>query len=779
MRNKSHKKITFMLAACFFIFTACGETKGIGSAAENQTEITETAYMVHDIELNTDIQNLSGNIVSNNGLFYSCYNNNSIIAFDELGNIKSTIPVSEYSDGNEYGGINENIFADTGGNITCMTGKYNYITGAAENYDKIVRYDASGKKLSSIDLKQIITREEADAGMRIVGFIVDDKGNIYLNLQKCVRALDSAGNVLFTTEEINGDINSFIMTNLNIPAINICNSGENNVNKLVEIDLNAKDYGKEYILPSNITGIYSGIGDYVCCIGTSTGISGIRADTLEREEIINFLNIGVDNSQIYCLTICGNGSFIIKGLDSSKYVNPIKISLITPESRSEKEEKKILTLGCFSLDQNLRSQIADFNKNNIEYSVNVNCYSDTNDITDWNAALTNFNLEIISGNVPDILLITMPYDSYTSKGLFADLYEIMEADGELTKESFLPNILNALETDGKLYSICADFTVQTCAVKKELMNGKSSMTMEEANEYLSELEEGALLFDEPLTSEAFVSCAVRYNDFVDYRTASCSFDTPKFKRILEYAKEFPSEIDYEKLKSENPGYQKEMQTYCSTGMALLSIENFRDYNDYSIMKKVYFNDETALIGFPEIEEGSGANGTLALGTRYAVSDRSEYKEGAWQFIKGVIKGTVTEQDIPNYSDMEPKSEYKGMKMYLNRSGKLPVLTDYLYKLAAQATKPNYYINPDGELAEEENAFYINGAKIGLDPLSNEEADEFTEYIGSVSHSDVIDINITDIINEETSFYFSGVKSADETASVIQSRVSLYLKEQYT
>ncbi len=778
MKNKMHKIIALTLAVCFlFIFAGCSTANNNDSAAENQKNNKNINYKAYDIDINAEIQNLSGNIASNNGLFYSGYKNNSVIIFDELGNIRSTVPVAENSNENEQNGIYTNIFTDSNGNITCMTGKFNYISDEAESYDKIVRFDTSGNKLSSIDLSKVITRSEIDKGLNVIGFVTDDSGNIYLNLQKCVKVLDSSGNVLFTTKVLNSEIKSFIMTNSNIPAINIFN---NNENKLIEIDINAKNYGKEYTLPSDITEIYQGTGDYICCTGTSTGIAGIKADTLKKEEILNFLNIGVDNSQIDCLTICGDGSFIIKGIDSSKYVNPIKVTRIVPVT--ETNEKKILTLGCFTLDWELRSQIVDFNKKNNEYSVYVNCYSDTNDMTDLSVALENFNMEIISGNVPDILMITSPYDSYydsyTSKGLFTDRYEVMKADSELTKERFLPNIINALETDGKLYSICADFTVYTCAVKKDIMNGKNSMTMEEAKKYLSKLEKDAVLFDEPFTSEAFVNCAVRFGNFVDYGTASCCFDDPKFKRVLEYAKEFPSEIDYEKLRSENPEYRKQMQMYCSNGMALLSRKNLGSYNEYNITKDVYFKDDITFIGFPGIDEEIHDNGKLVLGTRYAISDRSEYKEGAWQFIKSVIKGTVTEHNIPNYSDTESKSETEEIKMFLNKSGKFPVLSDNLNKLAAQASMPNYYIDTEGKLAIGENSIYINGAKIVLEPLSNAETEEFTAYIKSVSQVGITDINIENIINEETSFYFGGAKSADETASVIQSRVSLYLNEQY-
>ncbi len=53
-----------------------------------------------------------------------------------------------------------------------------------------------------------------------------------------------------------------------------------------------------------------------------------------------------------------------------------------------------------------------------------------------------------------------------------------------------------------------------------------------------------------------------------------------------------------------------------------------------------------------------------------------------------------------------------------------------------------------------------------------------DYLKSITKINKYDENISNIIKEESDLYFSGSKSADETASVIQSRVSIYLNEQY-
>ena len=40
----------------------------------------------------------------------------------------------------------------------------------------------------------------------------------------------------------------------------------------------------------------------------------------------------------------------------------------------------------------------------------------------------------------------------------------------------------------------------------------------------------------------------------------------------------------------------------------------------------------------------------------------------------------------------------------------------------------------------------------------------------------VDSKITEIINEESSAFFAGQKSAEETADIIQSRIKVYINE---
>ena len=62
-------------------------------------------------------------------------------------------------------------------------------------------------------------------------------------------------------------------------------------------------------------------------------------------------------------------------------------------------------------------------------------------------------------------------------------------------------------------------------------------------------------------------------------------------------------------------------------------------------------------------------------------------------------------------------------------------------------------------------------------LSKAEADDITSIINATTNVFQNDENITKIVSDGAAAYFTGAKSADEVAKLIQSQVSIYINEQ--
>ena len=62
-------------------------------------------------------------------------------------------------------------------------------------------------------------------------------------------------------------------------------------------------------------------------------------------------------------------------------------------------------------------------------------------------------------------------------------------------------------------------------------------------------------------------------------------------------------------------------------------------------------------------------------------------------------------------------------------------------------------------------------------MSRDEADALRSLIDSIGRTAAYDKSIMNIVNEEVQSFVNGIKTPEQTAAIIQDRVSLYVNEQ--
>ena len=164
-----------------------------------------------------------------------------------------------------------------------------------------------------------------------------------------------------------------------------------------------------------------------------------------------------------------------------------------------------------------------------------------------------------------------------------------------------------------------------------------------------------------------------------------------------------------------------------------------DYNPQ--LFRNLFEDEVNFIGYP-VASGSGS--VVSFGNElYAVSSSSDYKDAAWQFIRQYI----TEE-------------------YQNTVYSFPINKEvFENRIAEEMVKDTSNIGVS-----------YNNFSIELEPLSETDAECIRKLVYGATRSASYDNEVMNIILEEAKKYYSGEKSADETAHIIQSRVSVYVEE---
>ena len=109
---------------------------------------------------------------------------------------------------------------------------------------------------------------------------------------------------------------------------------------------------------------------------------------------------------------------------------------------------------------------------------------------------------------------------------------------------------------------------------------------------------------------------------------------------------------------------------------------------------------------------------------------------------------------------------------------IPALKTAFGKKLDDAMKKPYYTDQDGKKVEYEDTYYLGEKEMKIPPLTQAQRDYLEEYIlGIKAGSYYYDEEVYNIINEEVQTFFKGEKTAQETASVIQNRVSILVSEQ--
>ena len=192
-------------------------------------------------------------------------------------------------------------------------------------------------------------------------------------------------------------------------------------------------------------------GKYSYYYNDNTAFYGVKSDK-SREKLIDFANSGL--SDVRSIAPLADDEFVCT-IDGKLY-------RLSERDNAELADVKEITLAVALNIDSIQPMIADFNSGSNLYRVNVKNYSDGHEhtIEGFESAAHVLEMDIISGNAPDMVwLDTNETEKLASKGAFTDLYELMDSDTRFTRDAFLPNYLEAAETDGHLYSITPTFMI--------------------------------------------------------------------------------------------------------------------------------------------------------------------------------------------------------------------------------------------------------------------------------------------------------------------------------
>lgn len=777
--DRKKKLFAFLLAvlipACF-----AGCSKKEKDPAERAMASKEYVYKAEELMIGDENRNMSQLYRVGEDLYVSGYSwgddgSDSAIVFFKLG-AQGEVAEEYRIPTEEYVSIND-LYMDENADIYCIKNDYHPVTpqgseeGSQDRAETEAEYEEeeveylddyylskmtlSGEEVFSVKLNDVPEFRKAgeDNGYFYVRDMICVPGKgLFVNSNNNLFMFDFDGNYVKTIQGKNEESlldggEFYVLEDGRCASVLYNDTGM----YLATVDLETASIKEKYDLPgrSYDYSFYPGHG-YDFFLTNEYGVYGYNMGDADKTQLMGFIDSDLDINRIYQIKGIDDKSFI--GMyDDPETGYPIlaKFTKVPPE---EVRERQAITLAMPDSDWNVRRAVIKFNKENEQYKITILDYSSLYGTDeDYDAGANKLNMDIVSGKVPDIVVLDdrMHVDSYINKGLFEDLKPFIEKDEDINLEDLMPNVIDALSTDGKLFILAPSYAIQTVVAKASDVGEERGWTVKEAQELMTSKPEGTQLFESFTRDMALEYCMVMSgNQFIDWEKGKCSFDSDAFVEMLMFISSFPEEIDDSIYNEE---YWSQYESMWREGKVIASPTWFGDFGGFNRMEKGSYGEKITMIGFPS---ANGDGSVIRLDMQLAMSAKSTCKDGVWEFLRSFLSDEYQKENIYNF----------------------PISVKRLNELAKEAMEKPYYMDEDGKKEEYDDIMYINGQELIIPPMTQEEVDRFLEQLYSFNHVYKMDATLLNIISEETAPYFAGQKSAKDVAAVIQSRVQIYVNE---
>lgn len=484
-------------------------------------------------------------------------------------------------------------------------------------------------------------------------------------------------------------------------------------------------------------------GQLLCCMDGD--YTSIDINSGEVSKLFSFLDCDINPDEANGLFALEDGTL---GAIVVNYNNETTDLYTFEKVDPDKVVKKVeLHLATAYTDSQLQENVINFNKAHDDYRIVIDTYlDDAEDEADYEEAIKQMNAAITSGDGPDIIdLHAVDYRQMMQKGILEDLKPYLDKDKDLSEDLFVPSVFNAYKSGDAIYTMPTSFSITALAGAKSQLGDDPSWTMKEFQDTANSLPEGTEIMND-LTSDGLLQMMLNYsmNEYIDWSTGECKFDSDDFIQLLEFCSQYQSS---EKL-YENYDYDNEPSeiTKIRNKQVLLMQLYLYDMSSYLVAKET-FGEPLTIKGYP-VPEGNGIV-ISADGTLLGMNAKSEHKDAVWEFIR-------------TFFTDEAQTSWQ--------VGSLPIRQDSLKKKLEESKKQpdsvDDYLTSWGYQDIELQIPYATDADI-------------EEFMAIVNQADIIsDINyeIFTLVTEEAQAFFEGQKTAKEVADIIQSRVTIYVNE---
>ncbi len=358
--------------------------------------------------------------------------------------------------------------------------------------------------------------------------------------------------------------------------------------------------------------------------------------------------------------------------------------------------------------------------------------------------------ELMSGDGADIIDITsLSYRKFIDKDVLANMSELIKSDSSFDLSMYQRNILDACKYKDNLYMMPLNFSFRSFLankniIKKENLNIDSNKwTWEEFLAIAQQITKDTngdgkpdqYAFPKMAAENIFKAIYIKEGaSFVDYSKKAAKFDSKEFIELFNFARDFASK----KVCSPTVDMSKIYQ-FTDPGSLGFIINYVESYNAIEL-NQAMVNGEAEILHMPSYS-GDINPEVFEPGTTFAINNNSELKTEAWEFIKILLSDEIQSLDKIHQFPLNLKAQEEQAKKVMERD------SDF-YKQKGRDVKP----------------------------VTQADIDIVNKFIGELKTIPYTDATTDQIVYEGAEEFFSGKKSAEEAAKLIQSKVDIYLGE---
>lgn len=376
-----------------------------------------------------------------------------------------------------------------------------------------------------------------------------------------------------------------------------------------------------------------------------------------------------ENTQMLQFVAMKDGEYIFAGNNSSRVSMSITLDYMImgiEESQDDYSDYSVITAGYpmnDKLSENTLEAIDQFNLTNGEYLIKPVKYNadginpeisitypyasdNSSDISVYRAYLDSTDEYIdklgeiiLSDDAPDIVLDAGVFAQLDTSDYFVDLNDCIDGDDGIDRNEYFNNVLTACNTSDALYQMPITFDVNGLTTDSDY----TGFTYDNYYPYLQETGQEDLMACTLYRYQYFEECfSVSYQDYINREQGTVSLQNDSFYALLNYMASISASASYD-----------DQTNYYSLQVCQYSkIHGLDSYLYSCYVGNSYYetgDDGTYLnlVGIPSyVERGAAAS----IVTSAAITNKSDYADAAWSFIKFLASEDIQSLDFDLFSE---------------------------------------------------------------------------------------------------------------------------------